>query len=103
MSAPAGNQFAVKAKRWSQAIDRALEKRSKGDGIKALDDLAEKLLVKAEEGDMSALKELGDRLEGKPAQSLALTGELSLTKKAADLSDDELASVIANGSPANPG
>ena len=43
--APLGNQNAVKAKRWQQAIDRALERRSKAAGIEALDELAEKLLV----------------------------------------------------------
>lgn len=70
MSAPLGNQYAVKAKRWSQAIDNALAKRSRGEGIVALDDLAEKLLVACDEGDVSALRELGDRIEGKPAQTI---------------------------------
>ncbi len=70
--APEGNQNALKAKRWLQAIDRALEKRSKFAGIQALDELAEKLLKRADDGDMSALKELGDRIDGKPAQ--AITG-----------------------------
>jgi hypothetical protein len=72
MPAPIGNQHAVKAKRWSLAIDNALAKRSKADGIQALDALAEKLLLLCDEGDISALRELGDRLEGKPAQ--AITG-----------------------------
>lgn len=70
MAAPLGNQYAVKAKRWSQAIDRALEKRSRAAGIEALDELAEKLLAACDEGDLQALKELGDRIEGKPSQSL---------------------------------
>lgn len=65
-----GNQNAVKAKRWSQAIDRALAKRSKAAGIEALDELAERLLANADSGDMAALRELGDRLEGKPAQAI---------------------------------
>lgn len=72
MPAPIGNQNAAKAKRWSDAIDRALALRCKGDGIAALDALAEKLLLLADAGDISALKELGDRIEGKPAQ--AITG-----------------------------
>jgi len=74
MAAPKGNQFAVKDKRWQQAIDRALAKRCKGDGIQALDDLAEKLLTKCDEGDMGALRELGDRIEGKPAQTIEASG-----------------------------
>lgn len=75
MAAPQGNQFAVKAKRWSQAIDRALAARSRKDQIDALDQLAEKLLAKCDEGDMTALKELGDRLEGKAAQAVTVLGD----------------------------
>ena len=74
MAAPKGNQNAAKAKQWAAAIDRALDKRGAGDRLKALDELAEKLLAKCDEADMSALKELGDRLDGKPSQQLALTG-----------------------------
>lgn len=66
--APKGNRNAAKAKLWTAAIERALSKRCGGDKIKALDELAEKLLVNCDEGDLQALKELGDRLEGKPAQ-----------------------------------
>ena len=75
MGAPIGNQNAIKAKRWSQAIDRALAKRSKGDGIAALDALAEKLLALADEGDLGALKELGDRIEGKPSLQIVGAGD----------------------------
>lgn len=55
------------------AIERALDKRGASDRRQALDELAEKLLAKCDEGDMGALKELGDRLDGKPAQ--AIVGE----------------------------
>jgi hypothetical protein len=70
MAAPTGNQNAAKAKVWHAAIMRALEKRSKLEQKEALDDLAEALLRKAADGDMGALKELGDRLDGKPAQTV---------------------------------
>ena len=70
MGAPAGNQNALKAKMWSAAIHRALEKRGAGDKLKALDELAEKLLANCDQGDLSALRELGDRIEGKPAQGI---------------------------------
>ena len=63
-----GNHNAEK-KQWRAAINRALEKRG-ANKIEALDALAEKLLANAEEGDMAALKELGDRLDGKPAQAI---------------------------------
>ena len=68
MAAAKGNQYAVKGRVWSQAIERALAARSKRDGIVALDVLAEKLLALADEGELGALKELGDRLEGKSVQ-----------------------------------
>jgi hypothetical protein len=70
MGAPFGNHNAAKAKRWSDAIDRALEKRSKGDGIKALDELAEKFLNEVEAAGITGYKELADRLDGKPPQAI---------------------------------
>ena len=60
MAAPLGNNNAAKAKVWQAAISRALEARTRREGVEALDLLAEKLLQKAEEGEISALKELGD-------------------------------------------
>ena len=71
MGAPIGNQNAIKAKRWSDAIDRALAKRSKVAGIEALDDLAEKFLAEVETAGINGYKELGDRIEGKPEQPLS--------------------------------
>ena len=70
MGAPLGNQNAARAKQWQAAIERALDKRGAMDRKAALDELAGKLLDKAGEGDMTALKELGDRLDGKPAQTI---------------------------------
>lgn len=79
VGAPIGNNNAGKAKRWSAAIDRALGKRAEGQSLKdaqeALDELAGKLLEAADNGDGWALKELGDRIEGKPAQSVTLSGD----------------------------
>lgn len=72
MAAAAGNQYAAKGKQWAMAIERALDQRGAADRRAALDVLAGKLLEKAAEGDMGALKELGDRLDGKPAQNLTV-------------------------------
>jgi len=74
MAAPVGNRNAAKAKVWTAAIERALDKRCGADRVVALDALAEKLLTLCDEGDLSALQELGNRLEGKPAQTTILTG-----------------------------
>jgi hypothetical protein len=75
MGAPAGNQNAAKAKVWHAAIMRALDKRGAGDRVKALDELAGKLLDLVATGDLAALKEFGDRLDGKPAQAVAVSGD----------------------------
>lgn len=75
MGAPVGNQNAASAFMWKQAILRALERRGAGDRLKALDDLAEKLLMNCDDGDISALRELGDRVEGKPPQAINLGGQ----------------------------
>ncbi len=79
-----GNQNAVKAKRWQQAIDRALEKRSKAKSIEALDELAEKLLANCDSGDMAALRELGDRIDGKPSQELQHSGDMHVSLAQSD-------------------
>ena len=47
-----------------------MSRRAKCDQIAALDDLAEKLLALCDQGDLGALKELGDRLEGKAVQAV---------------------------------
>lgn len=76
MAAPVGNQNAAKAKVWSAAIQRALDRRKPADErIQAIDELADKLLDQCYGGDLSALQELGNRLEGKPAQSVTVGGD----------------------------
>ena len=67
-----GNQNAAKGRRWQDAINRALAKRSKAAGIEELDRLAEKFLDEVEAQGINGFKEFGDRMDGKPAQ--AITG-----------------------------
>ena len=55
-----------KGKPWRDAIRRAVNKRTE-EG-KSIDRLAWALLRKAYDGDVVALKEIGDRLDGKAAQ-----------------------------------
>jgi hypothetical protein len=66
--APLGNKNATKNRPWSEAINRALLSE---DG-KQLRALADKLIACALAGDVAALREIGDRMDGKPAQ--AITG-----------------------------
>lgn len=88
--APEGNQNAVKAKRWQQAIDRALDRRCKSDGIAELDRLADKFLDAIEEmadkkgqfgpnPSIAGFTELADRLDGKAHQSIDATVDASVT------------------------
>ena len=58
-------------KPWRDAIKRAVNRHVAGEGDpKALEKLADKLVDLGLAGDTSALKEIGDRLDGKPAQTL---------------------------------
>lgn len=66
-----GNKNAAKAKRWQKALERALA-RVGGDVDKGLDSIADQVVRAAISGDPVAWKEIGDRLDGKPAQ--AITG-----------------------------
>lgn len=68
--APKGNQNARKAKIWADAIRRAVARRANGDLNGGLDSLADKLVQSAASGDQWALKELGDRIDGKVPQGI---------------------------------
>jgi hypothetical protein len=69
--APVGNANARSAKRWQSAITRALAKAAEGAGVEAgLDKLAEQLVSAAQKGEQWALLEIGNRLDGKPAQAV---------------------------------
>lgn len=71
MGAPIGNTNSSKANRlWADTIRRATVQ---GDG-ETLRRIADKLVAMAEAGDMQAIKELGDRLDGKPKQQIEQTG-----------------------------
>lgn len=77
MGAAIGNQYAANARRWRAAIDKALENRCRSDGQKALVKIAEQLLIKAEEGDITAIKEVGDRMDGRPQQTHDVTANIT--------------------------
>lgn len=66
-----GNNNAGKNKPWADAIRRALLAE---DG-KELRALAQKLIERAKEGDVTALKEIGDRTDGRPVQAIANDGD----------------------------
>ena len=83
MGAPVGNQNAAKAKRWSAAIERALERKATGDPIptdtsaliQGLDMAADLFVEKMfDGGDLPYFKELGDRQDGKSVQQTEISG-----------------------------
>ena len=65
-----GNKNAAKGKIWSDAIRMEI-----AQDRHRVRKLVRALLKKAEEGDVSALKEFGDRIEGKVPQGIEGTGE----------------------------
>jgi hypothetical protein len=67
MSAPPGNKNASRGYEWREAVTRAIYRG------KSLDKLADVLVTKALEGDMVAIREIGDRLDGKPKQQVDVT------------------------------
>lgn len=71
MGAPAGNQNARKTKLWTESIKRALARYDSSTVEAGLDKLADKVVRKAiEEGDKDSWQEIGNRLDGKPAQAI---------------------------------
>ena len=73
-----GNNNAHRGLEWRQAIKRALSHRSGKDYRSGLDAVAKKFIEAAENGDPWALKEIGDRIDGKAPQSIDLSGEVGL-------------------------
>lgn len=70
MAAAVGNQYAAKAKRWQKSLERALARAGDGDIDAGLNPIADKVVAAAIAGDRDAWREIGDRLDGKPAQSI---------------------------------
>ena len=73
--APVGNSNATKGSEWRQAIKRALAHRSGKTYREGLDQVARKFVEAAAMGDPWAMKEIGDRMDGKPKQSMDLDVE----------------------------
>jgi hypothetical protein len=58
-----------RAKLWKDAIIRAIKRREETDP-QALEKLADKLIAQVELGDVGAIKEFGDRVDGRVAQAI---------------------------------
>lgn len=76
MGAPKGNKNSTKEKRiWGKLI----RKLAVQEDYARLHRVADKLYTKAEEGDMAAIKELGDRLDGKALQEIGGDSDSPIT------------------------
>ena len=93
-----GNRVAIEAYQWRKAVDIAANTKSRVTKLKAIQEAANKLLELAIAGDMSALKELGNRLDGMAHQSVSvdntgnnrsITVQLSFVKPAESLAHDQ--------------
>lgn len=71
--APEGNHNAAKGREWTEAIRHALltYESDKIERKQALKAIAMRLVEKAIEGEKDAWQEIGNRLDGKPAQIIA--------------------------------
>ncbi len=71
--APVGNRNAAKSKPWADALARALETHKPVDQRKMLDALAASLVAEGMNGNIAAIKEIGDRLDGKSVQGVEVS------------------------------
>jgi len=67
--APVGNQNASRGKRFASVLEKRIAE------LRAMDGIVDALITKALDGDMSAIKEVADRLDGKPRQQVDLGGQ----------------------------
>ena len=71
VGAPLGNTNSSRNNRmWADTIRRVI---AQSDG-EALRKVAEALVLKAQEGDISAIRELGDRIDGKAVATTEISG-----------------------------
>ena len=76
-----GNKNGSKNKPWREALDWASKhhKRSVTDQAQALRDIALTVFDRALDGDMTAVKELGDRFDGKSVQGVTIDATVDLS------------------------
>ena len=60
---------------WRDAIMRAVHRAANGEKTKRLEQLADQLVARGISGDVPALKEIGDRLDGRPSQAIEHGGK----------------------------
>ncbi len=84
MAAPVGNKNAAKAKVWEQALKRALARLSNESVDKGLDLIADQVVSAAVSGDMVAIKEVAERMDGKAVATTELMATVDATVSGLD-------------------
>ncbi len=74
MAAPVGNTNAAKGALYNQALKRALA-RAGGNVDGGLNKVTDNLVKAALAGEQWAIKEVADRMDGRPAQALDIGGQ----------------------------
>ena len=103
MAAALGSKNRAKGTQWQDALQYALATYEvtgvveRGHALKAI---ARKVVEKALDGDKDSILELGNRLDGKPNVSVDVTQTLEIIRTAAEMSDDELATLASSRSSA---
>jgi hypothetical protein len=76
MGAPKGNKHSSKENRvWGKVV----RKLAVQEDYKRIHNVAEALFRKAEDGDIAAIKELGDRIDGKSEQTISGDSDQPIT------------------------
>ena len=76
MGAPIGTKNSTKDKRvWGKVV----RKLAVQEDYKRIHNVAEALFRKAEEGDIAAIRELGDRIDGKSEQTISGDSDQPIT------------------------
>jgi len=96
--APKGNTNGSKNRIWAEAINKVLCQSDEGKPQK-LRRLAETLVDQALAGDMAAIKEIGDRVDGKALASVEVTGSVSLSDLTDAALDAKLKELVDASSP----
>ncbi len=101
MARPKGSEN--KDKPYREALRRAIARAEDAKSSRTLDKIADQHLAKAAEGDLQAIKELADRIDGKPAQESTVT--IDDKRDSTDWSRAELVAFLddcRNGSAGTP-
>lgn len=93
--APLGNENSGKGKRWSAALERAVERMAdptidpdvpleRNAFMRGIDDLADRFIAATRASDLGYFKEFGDRIEGKPHQTVGHSGDVTVVIDGSD-------------------